>query len=115
MVHGIFTTSKNTTAVNLTVILNFIGVKMTMNCDYDSSVVGVILPVEKEILPIVQLIDIEIDRTTHTFFTLFAKNTVAVFLIVVKMAAPHRPLQLDRRTYLGTFRTETYKSPLIAL
>ena len=31
--------------VNLTVILNFIGVKMTMNCDNDS-VVGVFLPVQ---------------------------------------------------------------------
>ena len=62
-VHDIFTTSKNTSAVfltichetvNLTVILNFIGVKMTMNCEYDS-VVGVILPVEYKILPIVHL------------------------------------------------------------
>ena len=41
--------------VNLTVILNFIGVKMTMNCEYDS-IVGVMLPVENKILPIVQLI-----------------------------------------------------------
>ncbi len=37
--------------VNLTVILNFIGVKMTMNCDYGSAV-GVIRPVENRILPI---------------------------------------------------------------
>ncbi len=50
--------------MKLTVILNFIGVKMTMNCDYDS-VVGVILPVENKILLIVH----------------------AVFLLVVKMAA----------------------------
>ncbi len=41
--------------VNLTVILNFIGVKMTMNCEYDS-VVGVILPVQNKKLPIVHLI-----------------------------------------------------------
>ncbi len=40
--------------VNLTVILNFIGVKMTMNCEYDS-VLGVIFPVEYKILPIVHL------------------------------------------------------------
>ena len=41
--------------VNLTIILDFIGVKMSMNCDYDS-VVGVIMPVENKILPIVYLI-----------------------------------------------------------
>ncbi len=38
--------------VNLTIILNFIGVKMIMKCDYDN-VVGVIYPVENMILPIV--------------------------------------------------------------
>ncbi len=65
-----------------TVILNFIGVKMTINCDYDS-VVGVILPVENKILPIVHL-NLKVIKT-HPFFTLFAKNK---FLIVVKMAAP---------------------------
>ena len=41
--------------VNLTFILNFIGVKMTLNCEYDG-VVGVILPMENKILPIVQLL-----------------------------------------------------------
>ncbi len=35
-------------------ILNVIGVKMTLNCDYES-VVCVILPVEDKILPIVLL------------------------------------------------------------
>ncbi len=40
--------------MNLTVILNFIGVKMTKNCEYES-VVGVIFPVENIILPIVRL------------------------------------------------------------
>ncbi len=35
---------------NRTVILNFIGVKMTTNCEFDS-VVGIILPVENKILP----------------------------------------------------------------
>ena len=39
---------------------------MTMNCDYES-VVGVILPVENKILPIVH-VNLE-----------FAKNTAAVF------------------------------------
>ena len=67
--------------MNLTVILNFIGVKMTMNCEYDS-IVGVILPVENKILPIVHLILTK----THP---LFAKNTAVVFLLVVKMSAFH--------------------------
>ncbi len=62
--------------VNLTVIFYFIGVKMTMNCDYDS-VVGIILPIVHLILKL---------TITHPLcFTHFAKN---VFLIVVKMAAP---------------------------
>ncbi len=69
--------------MNLTVILNFIVVKMTMNCEYDS-VVGVILPVENKILSNVHL-KLKLTKHTH-FFTLFAKNTVAVFLLVVKMA-----------------------------
>ncbi len=68
--------------VNLTVILNCIGVKMTMNVEY-GSVVGVILPVENKILPIVHLI-IKLTKT-HPLFT---KNTAVVFLLVVKMAAP---------------------------
>ena len=51
--------------VNLTVILNFIDVKMLMNCDYDSSVVGVILPVENKLLPIVHL-KLKLTKT-HTF------------------------------------------------
>ncbi len=70
--------------VNLTVILNFIVVKMTINCDYDSEV-GVILPVENKILLIVHLI-LKLKKCTH-FFTLFDKNTAAMFLLVVKMAA----------------------------
>ncbi len=53
--------------VNLTVILNFIGVEMTMNCEYDS-VVGVILPVENKILPIVNL-KLKLTKT-HPLFTL---------------------------------------------
>ena len=71
--------------MNLTVILNFIGVKMTMNCEYDS-VVGVILLVVKKILPIVHF-KLKLTKHSH-FFTLFAKNTAAVFVLVVKMAAP---------------------------
>ena len=46
---------------------------MTMNCDYDS-VVGIILPVENKILPIVHL-------------RLKLKYTADVFLLVVKLAA----------------------------
>ncbi len=57
------------------------GVKMTMNCDYDS-VVGVILPVENKILKIIHLI-LKLTKT----HPLFAKNTAVVFLlVVVKMA-----------------------------
>ena len=69
--------------LNLAVILNFIGVKMTMNCEYDSGV-GVILPVKNKILPIVHL-KLKIDKNTPTV----KENTAAVFLLVVKMAAPH--------------------------
>ena len=68
----------------MTVILNFIGVKMTMNCDNDS-VVGVILPVENKILSIVHLI-LKLSKT-HPLFRNFCQNTEAVFLLVVKMAA----------------------------
>ncbi len=55
---------------------------MTMNCDNDS-VLGVIMPVENKMLPILNLILIL--TKTHP---LFAKNTAAVFLLVVKVAAP---------------------------
>ncbi len=58
---------------------------MTMNCYYDS-VVGVILPEENEILPIIHLI-LKLTKT-HQIFPLFAKNTAVVFLLVVKMTAP---------------------------
>ena len=59
---------------------------MAINCDYDS-VVGVILPVENKILPIVHLI-LKLTKLHPLFFTLFAKNTAVVVLLVVKMAAP---------------------------
>ncbi len=59
---------------------------MSMNFDYDS-VLGVILPVENKILPIIHL---TLKLTKHIqFFTLFAENTAAVFLLVVKRAATH--------------------------
>ncbi len=61
---------------NLTVILNFIGVKMTMDSD-NASVVGVILPVENRILPILHLI-LKLTKTQPLFYT-FAKNTAVVF------------------------------------
>ncbi len=58
---------------------------MTMNCEYDS-VVGVILPVDNKRLPIVHL---KLNLTKkHPFFTLLAKKTAVVFLLVVKMVAP---------------------------
>ena len=66
-VHGIF----------LTVIFNFIGVKMTMNCEYDS-VVGVILPVENKILPIVHL-KLKLTKTHQLFYTFCQKHSGFVF------------------------------------
>ncbi len=68
-----------------TVNLNFIGVKMTMNCDYDS-VVGLILPIENKILPIVHF-KLKLTKTHRLF--------AAVFLLVVKMAAPQLKLLLE--------------------
>ncbi len=44
------------------------------------------MSVKNKILPIVHTI-MKLTKT-HPFFTLFAKNTVAVLLLVVKMAAP---------------------------
>ncbi len=56
-----------------------------MNSDYDSEV-GEILPVENKILPILHL---KLKLTKHTrIFTLYAKNTAVVFLLMVKMTAP---------------------------
>ncbi len=60
--------------VNLTVILNFIDVKMTMNYDYDSEV-GVILPVENIILPIVHLL-LKLTKTHPLIHTLCQKTSV---------------------------------------
>ncbi len=67
-VYGVFTTS--------------IGLKMTMNREYDSEG-GVILPVENKLLSIVHLL---LKLTKNIHFTLFAKNRAVVFLLVVKMA-----------------------------
>ncbi len=55
-VHVIFTTSKNTAAVN---------------CEYDS-VVGVFLPVENKIVPIVHL-KLKVTKT-HSFFYFFCQK-----------------------------------------
>ena len=66
-------------------ILNFRGVKMSMNFDYDS-VVGVILPVKNKILPIVHLI-LKLTKTHPLFYTFCQKHSGCV-LLVVKMAAP---------------------------
>ena len=52
-----------------------------------TSVVGVILPVENEILPIIHLI-LKLTKHNH-FFTLFSNNTAVVILLVVKIAALH--------------------------
>ena len=60
--------------MNLTVILSFIGVKMTMNSDYDS-VVGVILPVENKILPIVYFI-LKLTKTHQLFNKGIIENLV---------------------------------------
>ncbi len=57
-----------------------------MNCEYYTAV-GVNLPVENKILPTVHL-KLKFTEKHPLFFTLFAKNTAAVFLLVVKMAAP---------------------------
>ncbi len=57
---------------------------MTMNCEYDS-VVGVILPVDNKMLPIVHL-NLKLTKTHPLFYT-FCQKPVAVFLLVVKMAA----------------------------
>ncbi len=48
-----------------------------------------ILLVENKILPIL-LLKLKLTKTHNYFFTHFAKNTAVVFLLVVKMAAPHR-------------------------
>ena len=53
-----------------------------VNCEYDS-IVGVILPVKNKILPIVHL-----------------KNTAAMFLLVVKMAAPLSVLLSEIHTHI---------------
>ncbi len=79
------------------------GMKMTMNWEYDS-VVGVILPVENKILPIYTP-QIEINKNTPIFFTLFAKNTAAVFLLVVKMAAPLLKLTQKKETHTNLSRS----------
>ena len=50
---------------------------MTMNCEYDS-VVGVILPVENKILPIVHLI-LKLTKTHPLFYTFCQKHSGCVF------------------------------------
>ena len=63
--------------MNLTVILNSIGAKMTMNCEYDN-VVGVILPVENKILPIVHL-KLKLTKTHPLFYTFCQNHSGCVF------------------------------------
>ena len=58
--------------MNLTVLMNFIGVKMTTNCDYK----GVILPVENKIL---HTSHIELDKNTSTFLHFLQKYSGHVF------------------------------------
>ena len=50
---------------------------MTMNCEYDS-VVGVILPVENKILPIVHLI-LKLTKTQPLFCTYCQKHSGCLF------------------------------------
>ena len=59
---------------------------MTMNCEYDS-VVGVILPVENKILPIVHF---KLKLTiTHSLFSTFCQKYSGCVFASGKMAAPH--------------------------
>ena len=50
---------------------------MTMNCDYDS-VVGVIMPVENKILPIVNLM-LKLTNTHPLFYTFCQKHSGCIF------------------------------------
>ena len=52
---------------------------MSMNCDYDSGELNI-----ANCTP-----HIEIDKKHTHSFTLFAKNTAVVFLLLVKKAAPN--------------------------
>ncbi len=63
--------------VNLKVLWNFIGVKKTMNFDYDS-VVGVILPVENKILPSVVQLKLKLTKK-HPLYTFYQKHSGCVF------------------------------------
>ena len=76
--------------VNLTVILNFIGVKMTTNCEYDS-VVGVILPVENKILPIVQP-KLKLTKTHPLFYCFCQKHSGCVFASRKNAMYPYIPM-----------------------
>ncbi len=51
--------------------------EMTMNCDYDS-VVGVILPVDNKIVPIVHL-KLKLTKTHPLFYTCCQKHSGFVF------------------------------------
>ena len=54
-------------------------VKMTMNCDYDS-VLGVILPVEHKMMPIVQLhLILKLTKTHPLVYTFCQKHSGCVF------------------------------------
>ena len=69
--------------------VKFTNVKMTMNCYYDSSVIGVILPVENKILPIIHL-KMKLTKTHPLFYTFCQKHSGCVFASgkILKMAAP---------------------------
>ncbi len=74
---------------------HFIGVKMTMNCDHDS-ILGVVLPVENRILPIVH--PIEIDKNTPLFYTFCLKHSSCILASGKNGSAP--PIYYTRFSYL---------------
>ncbi len=74
--------------VNLTVILNLTGVKITMNYENDS-IVGVILPVENKILPIVNL-KLKLTKTLPLFYTFCQKHSGCVYASGKNGSTPSR-------------------------
>ena len=68
---------------------------MTMNCEYDS-VVGVILPVENKILPIVHL-KLKLTKTHPLFYTFCQKHSGCVFATGKNGSIPR---ELDNKTWI---------------
>ena len=72
--------------VNLTVILNFIGVKLTINSE-----VGVILPVENKILPLFYL-KLKLTKTHPLFYTFCQKHSGCVFASGKNGSTPNKKI-----------------------